>query len=251
MTTNYIVPYAKIVRKYKLPLLTAPQKHMLMIGKQELREVSQTRKGEERRYTLVNVPAWNYLQARCEEMPSSPEEVLSAEQVWRQWNVEGIVRTEEGAEEPDYWQESDRERLLNMVVRGYAYPHNTWGPNVGPTTRLFLLLTKRKISNETDWAMNPGGETDVRSPTVTGRASLTNKPFQLSFWAHREFDVPPDSLLQYTDEFGNRHRGLAIYIGFAETSASSQGRSRTSESVDRSVNAILAQPQIRVFFDSA
>ncbi len=250
--TNYIVPYSKIVRNYKLPLLTAPQKHMLMIGKQELREPGYTRKGEERRYTLLNIPAWNYLQARTERMPSSPEEVVGAEQVWRDWSVEGIVRNEEGADDPNYGsgRESERERLLNLIIRGYAFPHNAWGPNVGPGTRLFIVLTKRKISTKTDWTLNPGGETDVRTPMATGRASLTNKPFQIAFWAHRDFDTPPDSVLQYTDEFGNRHRGLAIYLGFAETGSGSGGRSRTSESVNRSVSAILAQPQMWIFFDS-
>lgn len=247
--TNAIIPYAKIVRKYKQPLLVAAQLYQLIITKVEKKDPTNVRKEEERRYSPLNVPAWNFLQALSEDMPTSSEEVTTAEQVWKNWGTEGTVRSEEGAEYTDSIDERDKERVLNFVIRGYAFVYNTWGNNIRSGTRLYLILKKKKIQSVKQWDLNPNGTGDVQNVSAMSRTSLTDKPFQLSFWAHHQYDHPPDKILEYEDEFGFRHRGKAIYIGFAEKGSAFNPNQRTVSNVNTSLSSILAQPQFWIFLD--
>ena len=80
LPTNYTIPYAKIVRRYKHELIKSPQVGLLVLTQKEQTNLVTKRTGmENRRYSIVNIPAWNYMQSKTEKKPTSPEEVLSAE----------------------------------------------------------------------------------------------------------------------------------------------------------------------------
>ena len=247
--TNAVLPYAKIAKRFRLPMIKAPQRHMLRVTMRDKKDMISTRRDEERRYTLLNIPAWNYHQARSEEMPATPEQVKTPDDVWSDWGIEGIVRTEEGHEDMSYLDERDKERVLNTVVRGYAFAYNTGGNRLRSGTKLYVVLKKKKLASSQEWSLNPLLRGDVPKPTAVSRATLTHMPFQLTFFADSDCDYPPDEVLQYKDEFGYRHRGKAIYIGFTEKGGAHNPNRRTTGSVDTSFQSILAQPQFFMFVD--
>lgn len=243
--TNYQVPYARIVKRFKHPLMTAKQKYQLVVTQREQIDRASRRKGmESRRYAVLNIPAFNWLQARSELKPDSMESVKSADSVWNDWTVDGIVRTEVGETEPGESGYGKEERLFNILVKGYGMTFNGWG-GVKNGTRLFLILKKQKISGE--YELNPQGETDVTK--IQKDSEFTDKPFQLSFWADPDHEYPTDEALQYTDEFGYVHRGVAIYIGVSERDATSKPTGRNVKDVNTKVSNLLAQNQLFIFLD--
>lgn len=248
--TNPQIPYAKIVPRYQLPLLTAPQRYQLMITKKQIKDPLwglNRNIGESRRYTELNIPAWNYIQAKSEKMPATRNDVLTAEDIWNKWGIEGVVRTEEGQEDNDSTDERGKERLINCIVRGYAYIYNTWGNQVRTGTKLYLILKKKQLTSKEEWILNPIGN-DIQFISAGDRTELTPKPFQLCFWAHYQYDNPPDKILQYEDEFGDRHRGKAIYIGSAVDPPGSN--QKTINNVNINITAILSQPNFHIFLDA-
>ena len=45
---------------------------------------------------MANIPAWNWINYATEPQPINADSVLSAEELWDKWTIEGIVRSEEG-----------------------------------------------------------------------------------------------------------------------------------------------------------
>ena len=249
--TNYQIPFAKIARKFKHPLMLSPQRDQLVITMREKQDPITKRTGmESRRYSILNIPAANFLLQQWEKMPTSEDEVLSARGLWKEWTIEGVVRTEEGQEEHMSKDQVGRERIFNVTVKGYAYVHNGWG-NVRSGTRLWLVLKKRKPNEEIKHSpfSNATQNLDTSSVHTIGTKNKTNRPFQLAFWADPKLDTPPDSVLQYEDEFGNRHRGLALYIGMVESPGMNNRDMRDLGQVDVNLDALIAQHKIWIFVD--
>ncbi len=243
--TNHRVNYSKISRGFKTNIMETLQMHMLVITAKEVKDPALTRRsGESRRYTQLNVPAWNYCIARTQKRAETFNDVKLADDIWKKWTVEGIVVSEEGQEEPHHRDEIGKERLLNNTIRGYVYAFNIWGDNVRAGTKLWLIL--KQVPIDGIFVLNTFGaepqNIDMKNPEVSTR------PFQLIPWAHHAYDSPPDSELIYEDDFGFRHRGKTIYVGRAERGTYKLGERHTGE-MSRSVQTIIAQGQIFMFVD--
>lgn len=247
--TNYVIPGAKIARIFKHNLMQSPQLGLLIITKREQKDPITKRSGmETRRYSMLNIPAWNYMNAKLEKKPHNPEEVITAEKKWEEWTIEGVVRTEEGQEEKDYKDELGKERLINTIIRGYAHVHNAWSKNIKSGTNLYLILKKIKQKAH---KIDPYSSVinDASPPTSTNNGNITEIPFQLISWADSRYDIPPDSELEYEDEFGVRHRGKYIYVGSVETPATYPKDIKSFGKSDINLDSLLAQPKIFIFVD--
>ncbi len=249
--TNYVVPVAKIARRFKYNLMQSPQLGLVIITEREQKDPISKRSGmENRRYTMLNVPAWNYMKAKFEKNPNNPEEVKNAEQIWEDWTIEGVVRSEEGQEEKDYKDELGKERLINTIVRGYAHVHNAWPKNIKSGTNLYLILKKiKQKAHKIDPYSSVINDTSP-STTSTNNGNITETPFQLISWADSRYDIPPDSELEYEDEFGVRHRGKYIYIGSVETPATYPKDIKLLGKSDINLDSLLAEPKIFIFVDA-
>jgi hypothetical protein len=197
----------------------------------------------------MNIAEWNFIQAALERLPATPDQVRSADDVWQHWTVEGVVATEEG-EDDDLLPANNLhpERLFNTTVRGYTQTFAGWTGGVPAGTHLWLVLKKRPIDPQSPFVLSPdaGG---VRTVAAQQRDDVTTRPFQLSFWADAQLDAPPDSELQYEDEFGRVHRGLAIFVGTAESSVPASAQRHRPGEVESSVSALLCQPMLWIFLD--
>ena len=165
--------------------------------------------------------------AISEPAPRSMLEVKSAEEVWDDWSLQGVVT---GGETGDADTDVSREvsgykndvrpvdRLLNMVIKGVVEAVNVWG-EVASQTELWLILKKVARSEiratptapAGSYLLDPNGSTleHARQTDV-----LSKNPFQLVPYASVDNDgVPPIDALSYHDEFGVCRRGLPIYVG--------------------------------------
>lgn len=261
--TNWSAPWAKNAKRFKHQLMDANQRYQLLITRREETPTGATmRRGEQsRRYVMLNIAAWNYFQAMREQMPASAATVPTAIDTWHgkagktdAWTVEGVVRYEEGDDDsgnhwPRGYTQGD-ERLFNCTVVGHQYTYNTWDTNKVETgTRLYLILKKGATrTNLDDFSVHPAramrrGRTDFRPDE-----NITDRPFQLFFYADCRYDTPPQSALEYEDEFGNMHLGLAIYVGRVADSNVSMKTARADSKPEMRVADILTKPMFYIFF---
>jgi hypothetical protein len=216
--TNYSIPYARVLRAMiEKETMGYNQLYHIIVCKKEKRDPAMRRRGtsKARVYSMLNIPAWNYYQAKYQPMPQTPEEVVSAETFWSSnWYIGGIVRTEEG-EDIDGSTPSGQERIFNLTIMGTTQTFNVWGPHVRNTTRLFLIV--KKVAVDGRYVTRPMGA-DVQDLPMDDneRGDRTNLPFQLVFYAHPDHEYPPDDVLYYEDEFGNLWRGKVIFLGTPE-----------------------------------
>ena len=245
--TNYTVPYAKILRKFQFPIMDITQLGHLIITKREMKDPILNRKEmEARRYTQLNIVAFNYLQTICEEMPETEDDVISPDELWQKWTIEGIVRSENGQEEAYSRDEVGQERLINSVVKGYTYGFNIWKSDLEPGTKLWLIL--KKVKTDGVFSLNPQGRDDVRNIPKGNPSKNTNMPYQLIPWAHPSYDYPTDSALIFYDEFGNKRRGKAIYVGRAERGVNIENKG-SMKNICTDVSSIVSQPKIFLHVD--
>lgn len=264
--SNFYVPDAKLVKDYaRREIMDGFQAGHLMITKKNTKPVVKARRGikeKTRRYTMLNVVAWNYLQQLKEKMPHTMEDVKSPEEIWCKWYVEGVAKNEEGATTEGNKSEKGKERLINNIVRGSTDTFNGWGNNIGAKTRLWLILKKPDHSLKGHYTLSPYGMESVNvkytsrsyskeQPLVGGIGrDLTDRPYQLYFWAEAGLDEPPDCALEFLDEFGVKRRGLAIYVGLVERGRYNQTQiEKALLSVSYNLATLTTQPKIFVFVD--
>lgn len=261
--TNWAAAWAKNAKRFKHQLMDANQRYQLLITRREETPSTETmRRGEQsRRYVMLNVAAWNYFQAMREKMPASAADVPSAIDIWHgkagktdAWTVEGVVRYEEGDDDsghhtPRGYTQGD-ERQFNSTVMGHQYTFNTWGTDSVETgTRLYLVLKKAPHRVDLDdYSVHPmramrRGRTDFRPGE-----NITEQPFQLFYYADARYDTPPKSVLEYEDEFGNTHLGLAIYVGRVADSNITMKNPRSGDKPEMRVADILTKPMFYIFF---
>jgi hypothetical protein len=278
--TNPRLVYAKIIRASKQKYVAEQHKFVLMISQKESNlsrggsvsggysdepetrsssiskmytvdedsdNSTELRSSFDRRYNQISIPAWNMIQQAKECYPESPFDVLSAEEVWRDWYIEGVVVTEEG-ENPvrgsTNRREISKERLINNVVRGFGFTFMIWPPHA-PLTKLFLIL--KKVKTDGVFVLNPNGTEAVRIPGVGNK--LTDRPFTLVPWCDSELDSPPLDVLKYTDEFGVEHIGKAIYVGRSCYGVQSNNLN-TIDRVTNDITSHMTQTQSHIFVDA-
>lgn len=269
--SNHRVVSAKLIRPTKQKYLGEQHKYVLMISAKENNVRSKgdklflTRKHElegemieldgaeilmpsfDKRYNQVSIPAWNMMQQKRECKPSMPSDVLTAEELWNDWYIEGPVVTEEG-ENPvrgmGRSKEISKERLINSVVRGYAYTFMIWPPHQ-PLTKLYLIL--KKVKSDGVYVLNPQGNESVIVPGVG--TILTDKPFTLVPWCDSQFDTPPLEVLKYTDEFGIEHSGKYIYVGRSCYGLQSNNLNSYG-TIEYEITSHMTQHQSHIFMDA-
>ena len=247
LPTNHSAPYAKIARRLAHEWMLAEQNYQILVEKRESKDPVLKRKNREaRRYTILNIPAFNYFLALNSKMPTSPKDVQTAQDILAQWSFSGIARTEEGKQEQYYYKEDvSQERLFNNVVRGYAYTFNVFGTNARPSTRLFLIIKKVPIKPESTFKLKPWDD----STMPVSRNNRTPLPFQVTFFGDWRYDKPPIKSLEYKDEFGFRHVGAYIYIGRVSTHSIVRPNYRDIGKCAQDLATILMQPQFHVHVD--
>lgn len=247
--SNYWVPVAKMMRSFHRKYQDITQMGHLIITKKDRKPLTIRRgkrnKEDSRRYSMLNITMWNYQQQSCEKMPESPDKVLTPHQVWENWTIEGVVKSEEGTDTPSGNYDEGKEQLLNNIIRGHVLTFNIWGKDVAAGTPLWLILKKTAPRDDGYVIRNIG--VDIEDINGIG-TKLTNRPFQLFPYASATSPEPHDSVLNYEDEFGFVHRGIALYIGRSEKGSYSNGE-RALKEIPFSINAIITQPQIFIFVD--
>lgn len=259
LMTNASVPYAKIARRLRHALMATSQTYQLLFALKERRDPVLKRKNREaRRYTELSVPALNFFLSMDSEKPETHLDVQSVEEFIDRvdasgraaktggWAFEGVVRYDEGAE--DMYkpaEEVTEERMFVSVVSGHAVTFNTFGPNARPNTALYVIVKKMKVSNGSTptFQQRPWEEKQVAPITANNK---TPTPFQYTFWADYRYDTPPLSKLEYTDEFGFRHYGKAIYIGTVGSHAPQSPTYRDVGKCPWDLGTILKQPQFEI-----
>ena len=150
--TNNLIPYAKITKKYSLPIMTGPQNRQIIISKKDKGATSLEEESSSgnRRYLMANIPVWNWINYAMELQPTGADNVLSADELWDKWTIEGIVRSEEG--ELTQWDqphlEHEQERLFNTAIRGEIDTFDIWPVEKSVGTKLFLILKKLRKDHQ-------------------------------------------------------------------------------------------------------
>ncbi len=262
LMTNHSAPYAKIARALRADIMNVSQVYQILATLLESRDPVRKRKGREtRRYTMLNMPALNYFLGVSSLMPKSPTEIQSAEEFLERvttsgnvskeggWSIEGVVRTEEGAEDMyKTKQEVTAERLFNCVVRGYAYTFNVFGPNAHPGTALYIIVKKVHVAKGSTFKVRPW-DTNREAALPITPGDRTPAPFQFTFFGDYRHDTPPLNKLEYLDEFGFRHYGKAIFIGRVSTHAPVNPQYRNAGECYRDLSVILTMPQFHFMMD--
>lgn len=260
MMTNHSAPFMKISRAMRHDLMAVTQVYNILFAKQERQDPILKRRGREtRRYNLLNGPALNYFLRVSSPRPTSHNEVQSVQEFLDGvdafgkttkhggWAIDGIVRTEEGAEDKYHRKEEvTPERGFNNVVRGFANTFNCFGPNATPGTPLFIIVKKVKSAKVAGFKVRPWSA-EAELPISAG--NRTEAPFQFEFFGDYRYDTPPLRELEYEDEFGYRHYGKAIYIGRVSTHAPVNPQYRDIKKCPYDLGAILTQPQFHIFVD--
>ncbi len=240
--TNYQVPYARITKPFKNDALRAPHRgHLVITRRGRVDEITPRGEKPERRYIMMSVPEFNYYLA------SEEKKGLTAREVWSDWVLDGVVRSEEGQDDEDWRRgvEANGERLLNVMIRGYAHVADGWGHELFQGTKLWLLLKRSRVEPLTYVLGTKTRQTRLRPE---GNEDRTKWPHQLSFYANPLYDAPPDSELMYDDEDGVRTRGMAIFVGTVDVPKSSGVRAEELH-LDRDFPLLTAQPRIYIFLD--
>jgi hypothetical protein len=265
--TNPHIPVAKTCAKFGKgfeKMMSASQRFFLLICYKDRsnyksnRYIPYEKRSEYRRYSFFNVPAWNYFAATRQVMPGPNDEIPSADQYWSEnWEVAGIVITEQAEEK--YFRQDNKyisgERAFNICQYGYAMTVNTWGENIRKLTNLFLILKKEDLPDE--YIIDPYSQNGVKPKSYGSVNSesgevknITNKPFQLSFFADYRYDIPPLSALEYTDEHGNKCIGKYIYVGrVIDTYDSPEVRKRVSKFSHYDASSMINLPKIEISFN--
>ena len=253
--SNYTIPDGKIQRELAdEDAMVVPQRGMMMIMFRNRRDKERIGRGvESRRYVELNIPVWNYMQVRNQHQPATPDDVPIADDIWRDWSFQGPVRTEEGQHSETELTERGRERLINTVVRGFAEVKNLWrlDGSVQPGTKLWLILKKQHVPGDAKFVTRPDHRPQFAGTETNKGRQRTQIPFQLSFFADIAHDVPPQSALEYVDEFGVRGYGKKIYVGrMANHMSQIHTTHRLQGDLNRNVAAMLAAPMCYVHIDT-
>lgn len=164
------------------------------------------------RIGVFNVAQFNWLSASSERKVGPYEHVKTAEEHWSNWNIEGVVRYEEG--KYNRWgrvEDPRAEKTVTSTKRGLAFMHNNWSNDLQAGTLLYLLLV-RQARSALPHTIGLDAKGTGRKAT-TPAAGLTDHPFQLHFWANRTQGRPTSKDLEYVDDYGRKHWGKALYVG--------------------------------------
>lgn len=253
LMSNYWVSEAKLVRSFTEQYMKPSQIYHLMITKKETRPVIANRprgqKNNARRYTMYNIPMFNYMMAVTAKFSKrilSADKYLSPEDIWSMWSVEGVCTSEEGQSDPHADYEEGKERIINTVLRGQVSTFNGWGNNIGHGTHLWLILRKPAKAFPREYYIR--GNSNEKD-TVGNGDDLTDRPYQLTFYANCEYTYPPDSELCFIDDLGTKRMGLPIYIGRALYPAYCQNPDALGECT-RNFARLTTQPQITIHLNS-
>lgn len=235
--TNESNNLPKIVRCFRDDLMTTNQIGQLVVTRKEKknRYPAQSRLIS---YSILNVPAWNHLQASIYKIPDCWEDTKSAQEFFKDWYVEGIVAFEKGEKGKFYDESSQDDRILNVTVRGHAFTFKGWTGELTVGTKLFLVLKKADLPQKYHCRLKNGINSNVKP-----------RPFVLSFWADKDYDRPPQSELEYLDEFGFRQRGKAIQVGSVLKTRGSMFDDSRMVNLHTHFEALLNRPKIEIIVD--
>ena len=254
--TNNLIPYSKITKKYGLPIMTGPQNRQIIItrkdkGQTSLHDDRNFSYTGNRRYIMANIPAWNWLQYAMEPQPTNSDNVLSAEELWDKWTIEGIVRSEEG--ELSQWDqphlEHEQERVFNTAIRGEIDTFDIWQVEKTVGTKLFLILMKVKKDDKMCSGFNLNPYHLMGSGSTYKSKKKSTHPFQLVPYANKNYSYPPLEKLKYDDEFGYSHYGKVIYIGSVKDIDNPFSEISYNENVRSDINMILTQQKITIYLN--
>lgn len=257
--TNYRIVTSKICRASSEIHMPRSKRGQLIITRKESKKQTAKRKfgiGAEA-YSQMTIPIWNYFQHRRERYPDSPEDVKSAEEVWKNFYVEGSVVTDES----EIMNDTRGEHMMLISVTGKMETYDIFGDKKVEGTRCWLILKKVKCDGRYVLNSNQAFSFD-RQPIPENLSSqmgrdktYTDRPFKLVPYSHYLYDQPPSSELLYYDEFGNQHYGLPIYIG--RVAEINMGDTQTvyypnkiCKYITDDNSNIVSQPKIQLFLDS-
>jgi hypothetical protein len=153
--TNYTVPYAYVVRRFKNDADESLNKGQYVWMRRKTMPLS-----EKRLHTLVNLPQINHLLYTCRHKSvddalydpfgafdrgtAKPGVALSLLRVLEEWTPHGVVQGEIGGSRHDQPQE----RLINLIVEGRSPVINVWGASaICDTTPLWFVLMPVQLTS--------------------------------------------------------------------------------------------------------
>jgi hypothetical protein len=241
--SNYDLQYTRDAKEISRKFVDFMQPMMVIITRKNPEKVGSRVK----QYIMVNIPGFNYIMAA--QYDPKTMGTKDAVDIWQEWFVDGIVRTEEGHDELHYHQEKEKERRFNLYQKAETSTFNIWGNSIRKGTRLYLIFKQVKLPNTVKYDMSGTGQN-----TKIIKNEYPNEdfcPFQIVPWAHYKYDYPPSQELEYIDNNGITQTGVAIYIGTSNSDLSynSTYLNDTFTDVTKSVASIVSRGKIEVFVD--
>lgn len=242
--TNYTIPYSLRLHPSTYKYNRHMQRHQLILElkggdpsvAKKIRSAMASRVlagqgGGADLHHMYNLQTFNFLQAITDTKPPSMFEARTADEVWANWALTGVVSGDEATaldtSTTTYAEAaSGRERSILAVVGGCVDTVNIWG-DVQTNTHLWLILKKVPAENIRASRVAEAG-TYVLDPTTGAVAgtenlrkanrALSKCPFQLVPYASVSDNdgLPPPGALEYFDDHGVRRYGKAIYVGRVE-----------------------------------
>lgn len=258
--SNWYINHHKMARAYSKRFSDVALHNHLVLCKKERGALNITQREvteDSRRYIYMGVPHWNFCQAAEEKEPQTPEEVLDPNDIWEDWYVEGVVKSEEGATEPgETKRQNEKERMINASVRGHSFTYNGWGSTAQSYSNLWLILKKPDEPLSDQFVLLPyshGPQKEYRDNERRGMSglkpksyALAKRPHQLYFWSDPVLEFPPDSVLVYYDEFGRKRYGKKIYVGRSDRGTAPHNK-RSLGDLHRNMASLISQPKIFMY----
>lgn len=254
---NYRVTYPRIGRRLTEEFMDSLQYGQLILTKKNRNPLPIQNEGGMKgrdlasRYTVVNVPLFNYLIRMEQERPKTPFDLKPPEEYWKDWTLDGVVTSSEGG---DAFTSDSRatEKIYTLVTNGSVNTFNIWGDEIKPGTRLFFLFGKfQGVSDYFNVAPTAGPRWIEHMAKSMKQYrldnGLTDRPYQLIPYADSRHQYPPEEALIYEDDFGLKKRALVIEVGIVDKMVPGSGSASGGWDMATDIAVINMQPQIQIF----
>lgn len=198
--------------------------------------------------TIVDLPNLNYVLAK---RSSTESEDVSADyaqikDILVDWNFFGVVSNEEGENNKSSTRrQSSTQRSLNVIVKGKCTCYNIWHSDITTGTKLFLILKKVFIRNQTTYILSQERKKVLELSTKEeGQSTEGGFVFQYVPYADKKRDYPPIEDIMGDDN----SLGKVFYIGKVSDIQSYSSKIKSIEK-SRDINKIVTSELIEIFVD--
>lgn len=238
-------------------IMDGSQKYnLIIVAKEEakstiMRSHPYAKKSKVARYVALNIVVFNWQESVKEPMPNTYGDVLSADDVWSKWSVDGVCITEFGDSGLYTNERKPGGRRFNIIAEGFCRVTNIWGRNLQAGTPLFLIL-KKKTAPKKFRIEEFGSEVDhekyLKEKGKVLGIDITPIPFQLVPYGDCKHRFPPREAIAYTDEFGYERMGKVIPIGVVSYLPSNQKYDTENSVYVTDVQALMRAGEVWINF---